>query len=347
MSALSKTFLYTAAGLGIWAFAKASTHRRRTMNFQNKTVLITGGSRGLGLELARLFAQEKANLALCARDADELDKARAELDTYGGRVYTEVCDITDSAQTQTFVQHVTQTLGSVDVLINNAGIIVVTPYANATEADFRDAMDTNFWGGFNMIQAVLPHMRAKPQREPSERPRIVNITSIGGKMAVPHLLPYSVSKFAMVGFSEGLQAELHKEGIYVTTICPGLMRTGSPRQALIRGQHKDEYAAFKISDSIPLLTLNAEEAARQIMEACRQGETERILSLPAKTAALLQGIAPTLLADLLTVADKLLPEPVEGYSARQEGKEAEGVLSSSILTTLTDDAARRNNEMGE
>src|SRR6185503_4123757 len=122
--------------------------------------------------------------------------------------------------------------------------------------------------------AVLPEMRARREG------RIVNITSIGGKISVPHLLPYSASKFALVGLSEGLRAELAKDGIVVTTICPGLMRTGSPRNATFKGQHRAEYAWFSIGDSLPVTAMSADRAARQILTACKRGEAEVVLSVP-------------------------------------------------------------------
>ena len=338
ISLSAKAGLWTLAGIGAWVAAKEVMARTRLIDFRGKTVVITGGSRGLGLELSRILAKEGASLALCARYADELDETRTELLAYGGKVYTEVCDLTDQAQLEHFINNVLQELGPVDVLINNAGIILVGPYETMTETDFRDAMDTNFWPAFRLINAVLPQMRSRQQG------RIVNIASIGGKVSVPHLMPYSTSKFTLVGYSEGLRAELLKDGIYVTTICPGLMRTGSPRNATFKGQNEKEYAAFKISDSLPLLTLNAAEAARQIVDACRYGQAERVLSLPAKLGASVQGLAPNLLAELTTIVANLLPKAGGIGKQRAFGRDSKSTLSESALTTLTDEAAGRNNE---
>ncbi len=321
------------------------------MDFRHKTVVITGGSRGLGLEMARLLAQEGANLAICARDEDELDRARAELHQYGVSVYAQTCDITDKRQVEDFIEQVRQAIGPVDVLINNAGIIMVTPYEHATEADFREAMDTNFWAAFHMINAVLPQMLARhgDAREKgaaATRGRIVNVASFGGKVAVPHLLTYSTSKFALVGYSEGLRAELLKDGIYVTTICPGLIRTGSPRHAIFKGQNEKEYAAFKLSGSLPFLTIDSTDCAREIIDACRYGEAERIITLPAKVGAALQGAAPNLIAELMGVVNETLPAPGGIGERRALGKDSESGLTQSVLTTLTDQAAERNNETG-
>src|SRR5262249_29078614 len=143
--------------------------------------------------------------------------------------------------------------------VNNAGIIQVGPMETMTLADYQEAMRVHYWGPLYTALAVLPQMK---QRRAG---RIVNITSIGGKVAVPHLLPYVGSKFALVGLSEGLRAELMKDGILVTTVVPGLMRTGSPRNAFFKGQNEAEYAWFKIGDSIPVLTTSAERAARRIV----------------------------------------------------------------------------------
>ncbi|AUD07378.1 SDR family NAD(P)-dependent oxidoreductase [Spirosoma pollinicola] len=354
----TKALLWGLAGIGAWTAVKAALAQKRKIDFSGKTVLITGGSRGLGLELARLLAEEGANLAICARDADELDRAETELNEFGISVYTEVCDVTNKVQVEHFAENVRQALGPVDVLINNAGIIIVTPYEHATEDDFRQAMETHFWGSFYMINAVLPQMLSQKEGAESRgksmpgtsmpgtsmRGRIVNITSIGGKLAVPHLLPYSTSKFAMVGYSEGLRAELLNKGIYVTTICPGLMRTGSPRNAIFKGQNEKEYAAFKISDSIPFFTMDSVDAAREIVEACRYGEAERTITLSAKVGAAIQGVAPNLMAETMAIVNNMLPDPGGIGEQRALGKDSETTLSESVLTTLTDQAAERNNE---
>lgn len=343
VSIQTKAVLWGLASLGAWAAAKALLAQKRKIDFRNKTVIITGGSRGLGIELARLLAQEGANLAICARDQDELDRAQAELQQYGGFVYTQVCNITDKNQVDHFVENVRQAIGPVDVLINNAGVITVTPYEHATEDDFRESMDTNFWAAYYMINAVLPPMLAR-NKGAAGRGRIVNVASFGGKVAVPHLLTYSTSKFALVGYSEGLRAELLKDGIYVTTICPGLIRTGSPRHAIFKGQSEKEYAAFKIGDSIPFFTINSTECAREIIDACRSGEAERIITLPAKVGAILQGAAPNLVSELMAIVNETLPAPGGIGEQRAKGKDSESTLSESILTTLTDEAAERNNE---
>lgn len=221
-----------ACGLGVAGAALYAVRRSRRYTFQDKTVLITGGSRGLGLELARCFGEEGARVLICARTADDIRRAVDELRDEGIDAIGFVCDVTSHRQIDELVDTVIDRWGAIDVLVNNAGVIQVGPESCMRLKDYRRALDTHFWGPLHMIRAVLPHMQR------ARAGRIVNISSIGGEISVPHLVPYSASKFALVGLSEGLATELARDGIRVTTICPGLMRTGSPRNADFKGQHR-------------------------------------------------------------------------------------------------------------
>lgn len=241
--------------------AARAWRERRAIDFSDKTVVIFGGSRGLGLVIARELAAEGARVVLAARNVDELERARLDLEARGARVSTLACDIRRSRDVDNAVARVVADYGRIDVLINDAGIIQVGPFDHATLADFEDAMATHFWGPLFTTLAVLPHMRGGGAR------RIVNISSIGGRIALPHLLPYSASKFALTGLSEGLHAELAREGIRVTTVCPGLMRTGSTYNAWFKGRHRHEFAWFHLADSIPGLSIDATRAARRIVES--------------------------------------------------------------------------------
>jgi short-subunit dehydrogenase len=228
--------------------------------------------------------------------------------------------------------------GGIDVLVNNAGKIEVGPMQVMTLDDYREAMQTHFWAPLYTIMAAMPVMRRQGGG------RIVNISSIGGKLSVPHLLPYSASKFALTGLSEGLRAELARENIIVTTICPGLMRTGSPRNATFKGEHRAEYAWFTISDSLPLISMQAERAARRIITACKRGEAEVVLTVQAKLAVLFHGIFPGLTSDLFRLVNRLLPAAGGIGTARAKGYESESALAPSWLTALSERAAANNNE---
>jgi short-subunit dehydrogenase len=318
---------------------KSTLSRFFEYDLRNKTVLITGGSRGLGLVMAREFAREGSRLVLCARDEEELEQARTDVEELGADVMTVSCDITDRQAISEMIAAVKGRFGAIDVLVNNAGVIQVGPLEVMTMEDFERAMQSHFWGPLNTIMAVLPSMRQKKSG------RIVNISSIGGKVSVPHLIPYSASKFALVGLSKGLRAELLKDGISVTTVCPGLMRTGSPRNADFKGKHDYEYAWFSISDSLPLLTVSAENAARQVVRACKRGQAELVISVPAKLAVLFDSLFPEMMSQVLGLANRLLPKPGGVGAQSRKGKESTSAWSPSWLTTLSEEAALRNNEV--
>lgn len=198
---------------------------------------------------------------------------------------------------------------------------------------------SNFWGALYLIDAVLPQMLARHQGT------IVNITSIGGKVSVPHLLPYTAAKFALTGYSEGLHAELAREGIQVLTVAPGLMRTGSQVNTQIKGQHRAEYTLFTLLDSLPGMSMNAREAAWQIVEALRLGRTELLLSMQTKVAARFMGLFPNITTWLLTAVNTVLPRTGPGGDEIWRGVDCETPLSRSFLTALSQHAARENNEL--
>jgi NAD(P)-dependent dehydrogenase (short-subunit alcohol dehydrogenase family) len=336
---MKRTLMLTGVGVGAFLAARAFWRNQRAFSFRGKTVLITGGSRGLGLVLAREFAREGANLAICARDEDELIHASEDLILRGARVLPVACDVSDREQVQRLVRTVTDHYGGIDVLVNNAGIIAVGPIETMTLDDYEQAMRVNYWPAVYTALAVLPQMRERGAG------RIVNISSVGGKVAVPHLLPYSASKFALTGLSEGMRAELAREGIIVTTVCPGLMRTGSPPNVDFKGQHRQEYAWFAVSDSLPLLSMSAERAARQIVAACARGDAEAILGLPAQVAARINGLFPGLTADLLGVVNRLLPAAGGIGTDSAKGIDSGSSVAPSFLTAASDRATVRNNEL--
>jgi NAD(P)-dependent dehydrogenase (short-subunit alcohol dehydrogenase family) len=336
----------TTSLLGIAAVAAGACVARSLLrrsfgyDFKDKIVLITGGSRGLGLVMAREFAREGARLVICARDEEELARARIDLESRGAEVITHRCDVMNRSEVTEMMAAVHDRFGGVDVLVNNAGVIQMGPLEVMTHADFENALSTHFWGPLNTMMAVLPRMRARKSG------RIVNISSIGGKVSVPHLVPYCASKFALTGLSRGMRTELLKDGIAVTTVCPGLMRTGSPRNADFKGKHREEYAWFSIGDASPLVSVSAERAARQIVSACRDGRAELVISVPAKVAVLFDTLFPELMSDVFGLANRLCLPEAGGIGTRQaKGKESSSAWSPSWLTTLNERAAVRNNEM--
>ena len=286
-----------AAGIGLGILLRSAL-RAKPADFRGKVAFVTGGSRGLGLAIARELGRVGCRLALCARDDSELERAAETLRRDGVEVFTVPCDVSDCAAVERAIVAAITLFGRIDVLVNNAGIIQAGPVETMTVEDFARAMDVMFWGMLYATLAVLPQMRARGGGH------IVNITSIGGKISVPHLLPYSAAKFAATGFSEGLRAELAKDGIRVTTIAPGLLRTGGQRNAEFTGDQEAEYSWFSLGDTLPFAALDAEQAAREIVDATRRGDAERILSFPFSVAARFKGVFPALTTDLLGLVNR-------------------------------------------
>ncbi len=324
-SAAAMTAAGTAAGLA--AFFGARALRRRLQpgfDFRDAVVAITGGSRGLGFALALEFAQRGARLAICARDEETLHEAEHRLHAYGAQVFAFRCDVGVRQQAEDFIRNVEQQFGRIDVLVNNAGQIEVGPLESQRVEDFEQAMSTMYWG---MVYSSLAAYPAMARRRAG---RIVNITSVGGKIAVPHLLPYCGAKFAAVGFSEGLHAELAKDNLKVTTVVPGLMRTGSHMNATFKGDHRKEYGWFALGASLPLVSMGARRAARKIADAAARGAAEIVLTPQAKLAVAAHGVAPGLISDIAGVANRLMPGTSSRRPQRYTGKESSTPLTRSF-----------------
>ena len=292
------TILGLTAALAAAAIAgsRAAAHRRR-WTFAGRTAIVTGGARGLGLALARQLGAAGAHVVLLARTESDLMRARQDLAGRGVPVDIYKCDVTDPANVRAVVDRVRGEVGRIDVLINNAGVIQMTPFEHAEDADFEQSLQTHFWGPLHLIRACLPHM--------PRGGRIVNISSIGGRVAVPHLLPYCVGKFALSGLSDGLQAELAKDGIGVTTVTPNLMRTGSHRNVIVRGRHRAEARWFALAGATSLTSMSVDRAARQILDACREGRPRLTPGWQARLLEILNVLAPQVVARAMAATARL------------------------------------------
>lgn len=329
--------LTVLAGYGI---VREVLARQRSIEITGKVVMITGGSRGLGLAIAETFAQERARLVLCSRDEQELARAQSQLEAQGAEVFTLVCDVSDPAQTQLAVEQATAHFGPIDILINNAGIISAGPWDTLTRHDFEQSMDIMFWGNYNMTTSVLPGMQERKSG------RIINISSVGGKVSVPHLLAYSSAKFALVGFSEGLRAELIKDGILVTTVIPGLMRTGSQINTLIKGEsNRTEYTLFSLLDTLPGISISAQQAAKQILRATKRGQAELVISIPAQILTLVHGIMPDFVIEIFGLSTRFLPTGKGKGTAPHTGRASETPITKSFVTKLGQEASQNYNEV--
>jgi NAD(P)-dependent dehydrogenase (short-subunit alcohol dehydrogenase family) len=343
------TPLLTAGAL---AGAAALTARRSPDDLRGEVAVVTGASRGLGLLLARELARQGCPLVICARDSAELDRAAGQLREAGADVTAVACDVTDEATPSRLVQAALERHGRLDIVISNAGIIQVGPVRAASPEHFETALDTMALAPARLALAALPVMRGQ------RHGRIVTIASIGGKLSVPHLLPYSTAKFAAVGFSEGLRAELGRGPVMVTTVVPGLMRTGSHLQARFTGQAGKEFTWFALGASLPLVSMDAERAARQIIGAVRQRRAEVILTPAAQVISRIAGLAPGLTSDALHLVQRLaLPAPAGPPTdhAQDSGEGTPGhALNPAVsrkafdrLTALGRAAASRFNEKSQ
>jgi NAD(P)-dependent dehydrogenase (short-subunit alcohol dehydrogenase family) len=308
--------------------------------------LVAGASRGLGLLIARELGRRGHRLVICARDPEELKRAADRLRSEGVTVTTEITDVSDPDAVEALVARTEAGLGPIEVMVCVAGIIQVGPLASLRRKHFEEAVDVMLWGPVNTCLAVVPRMRQRG------RGRIAVITSVGGLIAAPHLLPYTTAKFAAVGFTRGLRSELAGTGVTVTTVAPGLMRTGSHVRATFTGDQPREYAWFATAASAPLLTMSADRAATRIVSAVLRGRSFLTLTPLAWLAPRVDALFPRLTSSVLEVTARLLPDPpatdatpatVDGWQAATNLRPGRRLLLNR-LTTLGRRAARRNLE---
>ena len=264
-------------------------------------VVITGGSRGLGLAIASRFAKNPVRLVLASRNLPELQQAQATLLARHPHLSPQdfhlvAADLSKPEEAQRLISEAIARFHRIDILINNAAVIEVGPLESQTLEIFERTMQINFFAALYTIWAALPHLRKQASENPTPAvrvgPSIVNIASLGGKIAVPHMLPYSASKFALVGFSEGLHAELRHKGIRVTTVCPGLMRTGGEDHAQFVGDTAAEKRWFMFAATTPGVAVTADYAANRIYHAVLAGRAEITISPQAWLAARFGGLCP-------------------------------------------------------
>jgi short-subunit dehydrogenase len=322
---------------GLAGVLATRANRARGASLAGRKAWVNGASRGLGLLIARELAREGCAVAITARDANELQIARRALERITPNVVAETCDVSSRDQVERTAAILHDRLDGVDILVNCASIIQVGPLKSMTAEDFDRAMGVNFFGYLNPTLALLPRMRER------RAGTIVNICSIGGVIAVPHLLPYTCSKFAVAGLTRGLQAELSNNGVNVIEIVPGLMRTGSPLKAEFKGDASSEWSWFSLSDSLPLLSLDAERAARRIVSAIKWGESRVTLGLPAKIAEAAHRLSPGLVRQALKLANRMLPKTASDSTQSFSGSElANGAPRSLIRKLLYIPASKYN-----
>lgn len=295
LTALGITAASTAAVIGALVGLRAAL---ATPPPPGAVVLVTGGSRGLGLAIASRFAERPVRLVLASRNMDELLAAQTELlkrhpHLHPGSFYLVAADLSKPEECQRLVAEAISAFGSIDVLVNNAGKIEVGPIEALTAEHFEQTMRVNFFAALHTSWAALPFLlRQDALQGWGRRAAIVNISSVGGKFAVPHLLSYSAAKFALTGFSEGLHAELRSKGVRVTTVCPGLMRTGGEDHAYFVGNAEAEQRWFDLCAKTPGVATTPEHAANRIFDAVAQGRAEITITPQAWLGARFAGVFP-------------------------------------------------------
>jgi short-subunit dehydrogenase len=312
-------------------------------SFEKKGVVLTGGSRGLGLALAFELAAEGARIVLLARERTELERAKQMILTRFPDVEVHIleCDMTERSQLTKVFSEIEILLGEIAMWINNAGAILVGPFDSLVEADFRAQMELHLFAVLSATRLVLEHFRK--YKIPG---RIVNISSLGGKVAVPHMLTYDTSKFALAGFSQGLMAEVAGENISVTSVYPTVIQTGSPIQAVFKGDHEKEFAWFATSDTMPGVSLRADRLAKQIVQAARNRQPELVPSFMARLRLAAGVLFPEMMAKTNKAIAASLPQ---GQSLRYKtGAESRALFDrSTVGKKLKKKAALREAEFNQ
>ncbi len=197
--------------------------RKTPEAMQGKSVIVTGGSRGIGFATAQAFLDAGARVAICALDPGRLRNAEAHLRA-GARLLARVADVSDPAQIQAFVGQATTAFGPVHVLVNNAGVAHVGPFVEEPLESISDVVDVNLKGLMYMTRAVLPSMLARRGGV------IVNVSSGAGLTGFPEIVSYCATKFGVVGFTEALDEEVGGSGVRVYALCPGRVATDMQAQ---------------------------------------------------------------------------------------------------------------------
>jgi short-subunit dehydrogenase len=254
--------------------------------FSGKVVFLTGASSGIGEALARVFAEEGADLILVARRQDRLEKLAAELTAKGRRALPWVGDVTRDGDLEAAVVKGIEAFGKIDVAVANAGFGVLGNLEKLTLEDYRRQFETNIFGVLRTIQATLPELK-------KTQGRLVLMGSVSGHISLPEISAYSMSKYAVRSLAEALYAELAPSGVSVTLISPGFVAS-EIRQVDNRGRHRDDR-----KDPIPpWLQMPAEKAARQIMRATARRSREKIITYHGKIFVALHRFLPGLIPRL-------------------------------------------------
>jgi NAD(P)-dependent dehydrogenase (short-subunit alcohol dehydrogenase family) len=308
--------------------AALAARRSRRLELRGRVAVVTGGGRGLGLAISRELVTRGCRVAICGRDGDLIERAVAALCGEGADVMGSSCDAADPAQVDAFMQRVLDRHGHIDILVNNAGQCFVGPVQELAAEDMQDALRNIFWVNYYPSMAVLPLMRRR------RFGRIANITSVGGKVPLPHQSAYVAAKYAATGWSETLAIELAKEGVFVSTITPPPLRNGAPLHVHFNGQAEREFGWFTWGLTSRLTAISADRTARVVVDALAHADAERSVSFMSWALSRAHGLAPNVLARCLSWVDRRLP------AAAAPGVTSRMRLGSDVAAASSDDGVR-------
>jgi short-subunit dehydrogenase len=254
-------------------------------DIRGANAIVTGASRGIGVYIARALADEGVNLSLAARSEGELEAVRAEMQALGVEAIATVCDVVKAEDRARLIEHTERELGSVDILINNAGIERVRRFEEAADADFTDTLAINLEAPILLTRAVVPGMLARG------RGHVVNIASGAGKVGVPYGTSYCASKHGLVGFTNALRAEYHSSPVGFSVVCPGFVADAGMYD---RWEQKGIRAPSLAGSSKP------EKVASVTVSCIKKNRAEVIVNTPpVRPLVVIANIAPSIVPRLM------------------------------------------------
>jgi short-subunit dehydrogenase len=257
------------------------------MDFKDKVVLITGASSGIGRASAIQFAKKGAVIILIARNKDKLVQTDKDLKKFNVSTFVCECDVSDKTQVEKMSKIVLEKYGSIDILVNNAGFAIYGSVSNLTIEEIESQMATNYFGMIYCIKNFLPSMIKKKMGH------IVNVASVAGSFGLPGIASYCASKFAILGFSEGLKHELKGTGIGVTVVSPIMVRTNF-----------FDHSSFEKMPKYSPTSLNAETVANAILKASNSPRLEIIVPSVVRVVVWMKSTFPYLINPILGSAFK-------------------------------------------